>query len=927
MATIAVSASTGVMNSLLSKLSILLGDKYKQLKGVRKDIEFFSRELPNMCAALEMLANVEKLDPQTKVWRDMVRETAYDIDDCIDIFMHNLGQGGDKEGLLDKISGKIRKLRAHNKLADKIQELKVRVVQQSESRDRYKITEAAGSPIVPPVDPRVQAMFEDAQRLVGIDGPRDEITQLLLEEGDNNFGIPKVLSIVGFGGLGKTTLANQVYTKIKNEFQCAAFVSISRSPDMANILKEMLSGVGYSNMNMSDDVNKLITDLIEHLAHKRYLIVIDDIWRITDWNIIRCALLQNRKDSRVITTTRIREVATACCSEFQGHVHEMQPLNNHDSRSLFFKRLFNTEVNCPKQYIEISEDMLRKCRGVPLAITSIASLLATHGMDIQKWEKIQYSMVSELETNPTLEWMRHVLSLSYNDLSYHLKTCLLYLGTYPEDHKIRRDDLVRQWIAEGFVPEKHGLDLEEVAEGYFNELINRNMIQPVDSPYTGEVLSCQVHDLMLDLILLKCTEENFISTIDGLRNIKGTSQTRRISHQNHSRNIPPAMERMSLPQVRSYMLYPAAKSVLGLSRFELLRVLHLDHGISWGPKSTFLDLSGISHLFLLRYLKVSGFRLKLPKKFGKLQHLMTLDVAMNWHLSLPSLPTCLELCNGVRKQSNLQTLRGFDIGMNSVETIRDLSELTNLRDLGLRDSGSIREQDSDIRELKHDTLAASLRMLGNNNLRTLWVDFSAPEQFWNDCFTHPHHLQSLLGLRPIKVPQVPKWMAQADRLARLHWLEVEQLRSDDAQILAHMPCLAYLQLRAKEAPEKGIVIHSNDFPVLKKFIFGCKLSCLTFESAAMPLLKELVIHFDSRAPEAKHGVSPLSGIEHLASLEEVTVRVQARRGEGSKLESLCRNSIQRHHRYQSMKIDLRYEERDDENRPVRSTSYPQASEN
>ena len=97
MAGIAVSASTGVMNSLLSKLSILLSDQYKQLKGVRKDIEFLSRELVDMNAALEKLADMEKMDVQTRVWRDKVREMAYDIEDCIDVFMHHLGQGHDKD--------------------------------------------------------------------------------------------------------------------------------------------------------------------------------------------------------------------------------------------------------------------------------------------------------------------------------------------------------------------------------------------------------------------------------------------------------------------------------------------------------------------------------------------------------------------------------------------------------------------------------------------------------------------------------------------------------------------------------------------------------------------------------------------------------------------------------------------------------------
>jgi hypothetical protein len=311
-------------------------------------------------------------------------------------------------------------------------------------------------------------------------------------------------------------------------------------------------------------------------------------------------------------------------------VYEMQPLNNHDSRSLFFKRVFNTEDSCPKQYREISEDMLRKCGGVPLAITSVASLLATHGKDVEKWEKIRDSMGSALEKNPTLEWMRHVLSLSYNDLPHHLKTCLLYLGTYPEDHDIIKVDLVRQWISEGFVPEKHGLDLEEVAEGYFNELINRNMIQPGRS-WLGEVRSCRVHDLMLDLILLKCTEENFISTNDGLQNRKGTSQVRWISHQIQTGNRDLAVERMNLSQVRSYyMFHPDPKCAPVLSKFELLRVLHLELGTLGAPNSMCLDISGINHLFLLRYLKATGCRLKLPKKFGKLQHLMTLDMERIW---------------------------------------------------------------------------------------------------------------------------------------------------------------------------------------------------------------------------------------------------------------------------------------------------------
>src|SRR6185437_17047969 len=113
-----------------------------------------------------------------------------------------------------------------------------------------------------------------------------------------------------------------------------------------------------------------------------------------------------------------------------------------------------------------------------------------------------------------------------------------------------------------------------------------------------------------------------------------------------------------------------------------------------------------------------------------------------------------------------QTLFCFDISMNSVETIIELGELTNLRDLHLMASGGTGEEDSETKTLKYDTLAASLRRLGSSNLRWLLADFSAPEQFWNNCFTCPHHLQ-WIDFTVIKTSQIPTWMAQANRLAYL----------------------------------------------------------------------------------------------------------------------------------------------------------------
>ena len=270
-----VSVATGALNSVLEKLGTLLVDEYNRLKGVCGEIKFLTDELTAMHAFLLKMLEEEDLDVQDKVWMTMVRELSYDIEDSIDDFMQGLDDKDAKpDGFIKKIKhilGTLRKRKAHHRT---FQDLKNQVTEAGERNQRYKTTQAFSNTKNTTVDPRAIAIFEDASKLVGIDEPKAEIIRLLTE-GNVYAPVqqqqPKILSIVGSGGMGKTTLANQVYQDLKGKFECRAFVSVSRNPNMKKILRTILSEVAnkdYAHTKARDE-QQLISKISSFLVDKR----------------------------------------------------------------------------------------------------------------------------------------------------------------------------------------------------------------------------------------------------------------------------------------------------------------------------------------------------------------------------------------------------------------------------------------------------------------------------------------------------------------------------------------------------------------------------------------------------------------------------------------------------------------------------------
>jgi disease resistance protein RPM1 len=265
---IAISVSMGAMKPILEKLAMLLGDKYKKLKGLRKEVSFLMEELSDMKALLENMDNAEdELNSLAKKWRKDIIDMSYDIEDCIDNFMDRVGDADDKVGILKKASHYLRTIKDRYRIANQINEIKTRVIEASKRRERYNLNVCTSSSTTKvAVDPRLYALYKDSTTLVGIDTQKEDLVKWVEDEEKQL----KVMSIVGFGGLGKTTLANEVYHEVKGHFNSNAFVPVSQKPDVPRLLSSVCSKLGLSAYSHACEVEELIGTLREYLHDKRY---------------------------------------------------------------------------------------------------------------------------------------------------------------------------------------------------------------------------------------------------------------------------------------------------------------------------------------------------------------------------------------------------------------------------------------------------------------------------------------------------------------------------------------------------------------------------------------------------------------------------------------------------------------------------------
>ncbi|CAL5079551.1 unnamed protein product [Urochloa decumbens] len=728
-------------------------------------------------------------------------------------------------------------------------------------------------------------------------GPMEDIVRHIAIERDEEL---RVACILGVAGVGKTTLARRIYQNVRGRFECRAFVRVTSYPDMRRLLTSLFIQIQRQQPHENWDANDLIRNIASHLENKRYFILVDDIHTASVWDIVSRAFPVGRCSSQIITTTQVEDVAMACCSYLSEYIFHMRPLNEKHSRQLFFGRAFGCEDDCPiDQLREVSYEIIRQCGGLPLSIVNIASLFECEPvMTMEHWKHIKNSLCSSLNKDYISSGVEKVLYLVYNNLPPHLKPLLLYLNMYPADYTINKDDLVKQWVAEGFVCLVEGQDREEVAEGYFDELISRGMLQPEGTNCHGQVSSCTVHHAIRNLISWKSMEENFITIMDYFQTSFGfPDKVRRLSVQFGGARGASMPVGIRMSQVRSLAFFGFIKCLPSIVKYKLLRVLVL-HIWADQDKTTF-DLTTISELYLLKFLKIQcNVTVWLPEKMGNLEFLETLDVHARvkdvpsdivglkrlLHLLLPS---GTALPDGIGEMISLRTLGYFDLTSNLENNALNLGMLTNLQELHLTCPtapsgrqlynidyvGSLLSKLSNVKSL---TLVPS----GSSQERTLVVASSGMSNnngLNEEAASRPPLIESLQLLPQSCIfSSFPKWLRPLNKLYIIK-IAVRELSLSDICLLKELPALTALSLHVQTTPSTSIVIGQEGFQVLRFFTFRCALVCFIIQKGAMPRVERIKIRFCVN----QEGLSSCAnaGLDNLTSLKEISAKVW-RSGDG-----------------------------------------------
>ncbi|XP_075666086.1 putative disease resistance protein RGA1 [Castanea sativa] len=595
--------------------------------------------------------------------------------------------------------GQVDNLSLRHEIGHNIEELKQTLDKILEDNVRYGFDLTGDSPVE--VERTLTTSFGDVD-IIGREDFREELFSNLLGGGSQEESNPHVISLVGMGGIGKSTLAQLAYKhhEIQAHFQQRIWVCVSDPFDQCKVAKAIIECIEGQSPNITE-LQSLLARICDLIGGKKFFLVLDDVWtkEFTKWEPFKNALKCGVQGSRILVTTRKDSVANMMES---SHIIKLGVLSPDDCWSMFSKIAFpNEDLHKHRDLEELGRKLADKCKGLPLAAKTLGSHMRGKRSK-EHWEKVLHNSLWEVED--VEQNLLGPLLLSYNELSLSEKQCFLFCVVYGKDHRYNRLDLIIHWMAQGYIHSKGKKEMEDIAEEYFEKLAMCSFFQDFWKDKNGDrITSCKMHDIVHDFAQLMT--KDVCSTIEGEEEVKiDFKKARQLSlivketlpesvyevknlrtlflhtpylsfhERDYEFNLPLSDSCDHFRCIRTLILNcPFKKLPNEVEKLIHLRYLHLCEivEIEELPET----LCNLCNLQTLNIDNTRSFK-KFPQAMGKLINLRHL------RLEIYYLDWCrLKFPNGIGKLTCLRTLSDFNIGGKDDQEGCRLGELKNLNQL------------------------------------------------------------------------------------------------------------------------------------------------------------------------------------------------------------------------------------------------------